>query len=292
MRPDKDDRRVQATYRTAMACHVEELRDQDPPPALERKSKAGVVICAGGLYLASAYVTVRALRHVGCELEVEVWHLPGEVTGDDTLPFHSLGVRFHEAVGDRTGWQLKPYALRHSRFRHALLLDADCYPAGDNLLVAYAREYGTTGAVFFPDSEDQDLAPVTRELLGVTEGDAPWSQESGVMLVDTVRHWLPLELAQWMNDRSEYYYQHFWGDKDTYHLAWRRVGAPYTMAPRRWCLSGPACLHYDESGRPLVVHRVLDKFKVVGSPQFCPSLPLERECRGWLAEYKRLVGCR
>ena len=48
----------------------------DFPFPQARCADRGIVICGGGeRYLPSAYVLVRVLRHLGCGLPVEVWHL-------------------------------------------------------------------------------------------------------------------------------------------------------------------------------------------------------------------------
>src|SRR3546814_16518276 len=43
--------------------------------------------------------------------------------------------------------------------------------------------------------------------------------------------WRALNLAWWYNDHSEFFYRHIHGDKDTFHLAWRRARTPYAMPP-------------------------------------------------------------
>ena len=49
----------------------------------ERFEGRGIVICGGGAkYFPCVYVLVRLLRHLGCQLPIEVWHLGAkEMTG-------------------------------------------------------------------------------------------------------------------------------------------------------------------------------------------------------------------
>ena len=49
------------------------------------------------------------------------------------------------------GWELKPYAIIHSRFAEVLLLDADNVPIGDPSFLFDEPAYQKTGAIFWPD---------------------------------------------------------------------------------------------------------------------------------------------
>ena len=104
----------------------------------ERFAGRGIVICGGGeKYLPSTYVLVRFLRHLGCALPVEVWHL-GEAEMPATMRalFAELGavcvdgsvVRRTHPVRRLAGWELKCFALLHSAFAVVMLLDADNCP--------------------------------------------------------------------------------------------------------------------------------------------------------------------
>lgn len=61
-------------------------------PALSASSK-GVLICGGGQkYIPSLWVCLNMLRHWGCSLPVEVWHLGGqEITPEQELWLREKG---------------------------------------------------------------------------------------------------------------------------------------------------------------------------------------------------------
>ena len=91
----------------------------------------GIIICGGGeKYLPGVWVLLRELRCVGCTLPVEVWYL-----GEPEMPVpwsQRLGaepnvflvdanvVRERHPVRILNGWELKVYALLHSRFQEVL----------------------------------------------------------------------------------------------------------------------------------------------------------------------------
>jgi len=107
-----------------------------PPRYPARRFRGrGIVICGGGAkYFPCAWVAVKMLRHLGCTLPIELWHLgPREMTAEMQAMVEPLGVRCIDGLEMRKrhpvrrlgGWEMKAYALMHSRFAEVLLLDAD-----------------------------------------------------------------------------------------------------------------------------------------------------------------------
>jgi hypothetical protein len=275
------------------------------------KDGFGVVICGGGDYLMGAWIVAKAVRHLGFTGRIEVFYMGdrGEMPTEPQWElFDELKVHLRNAQaygGCRScrrnfgGWHLKPFALRQSAARHVLYLDADCYPVQPVQRLFFKYMSQGDGAMFWPDDEAHDLAPATWRALGVD--DKPqWSFESGQMIVDTERHWRQLALADWINDHSDWYYKLFWGDKESFALAWRYFQTPYSMPSHRWCMVGHSLLQYDMDGRAAFVHRCKDKFTLRpkgGKKLFrhnaqshdeqtmIPSLPLEFEVFRWRKEW-------
>jgi len=112
-----------------------ETIDEYPPQRFEGR---GVVMCAGGpKYFPCAWVCINMLRHVGCKLPIEMWSLNSrEITPLMRKLVKPLDVRCVNAAAVRKrhparilkGWELKPYAILHSRFEEVLFLDADNVP--------------------------------------------------------------------------------------------------------------------------------------------------------------------
>jgi hypothetical protein len=245
------------------------------PPYPEELAGRGVVIVGGGSYFASAYVTIRVLRHVGCRLPVQLWHLDGEMNDAMRAALAPHGVTCVDAdeLARRRpfrflhghwwkGWQLKPYAIVHSPFREVLLLDADCYPTRDPGLMFDWPPYRERGATFWPDlaSSAWMLRPETWRIFGAQPG---WlALESGQLLIDKRACWRELQLALWYNSRADFVYNILWGDKDTFNVAWRRLGTHYSMTQHRCDWDTHTILQYGPDGAVLFQHRCQDKFRL------------------------------
>jgi hypothetical protein len=235
------------------------------------------VIAGGANYFASAYVTVRVLRHVGCRLPIQLWHFSGELTGAMRDALRPYGVECVDA--DRVaaehpfrflhghwwkGWQLKPYAVAHSPFREVLFLDADCYPTRDPGFLFDWAPYRERGATFWPDLRTSEylLKPERWTVFGTRPG---WvALESGQLLINKKACWRELQLALWYNAHADFVYHIVWGDKDTFNVAWRRLGTHYSMAQPVCDWDTHTILQYGPDGTVLFQHRCQDKFRLAG----------------------------
>ena len=256
----------------------------------------GIVICAGGLkYFTCAWVTVRMLRRLGCRLPVELWHLgPEEMTPEMQRLAALLGlkcvdaheVRKEHPVRTLHGWELKCYAILHSRFREVLLMDADNVPAVNPRYLFDTPEYKETGAVFWPDIGSMGPEKEIWKITGVPY-DGKRDFESGQILVDKRRCWKALQLAMHYNEHSDFYYQYIYGDKDTFRFAFLKTGTPFAM-PERGIdfLDGTLCQH-DFEGRRVFQHRI-KKWSLAGKNKPTPGFLHEAECMEYLDELRGL----
>src|SRR5579871_808517 len=126
------------------------------------------------------------------------------------------------------GWELKPYAILHSRFDDVLFLDADVVPVVDPTFLFSTPEYQKTGALFWPDTWRFPRDHPVWQLLEARYSDEP-AIDSGMMVIDTQRCRQALARAQHLNDHSERYYRYMRGDAETFHFAWRLLGMPYAL---------------------------------------------------------------
>ncbi|MEZ6057547.1 MAG: hypothetical protein R3C01_12670 [Planctomycetaceae bacterium] len=281
-----------------------------PSPYVPHHQQRGIVIVGGGKYLPSAYVTARIVRHVGCELPMELWHLDGEVDDVARPLFEELGVRCvdADALVQRhpfrflqgnwwRGWQLKAYAMAYSSFRELLFLDADCYPLRDPSDLFDTSAYREHGCVIWPDIESSRclLEPHQTDVFGI-DPFADAAAESGQFLVDRERCWNELMLALHYNAQADFTYNIIWGDKDTFPIAWKKLGTSYG----RLCeMSQPifeGIYQKDERCENLFLHRCTGKF-TLGDTRFDStpgqhgsgwnmSLPLEAHCREALNDFR------
>jgi len=274
----------------------------DNPYPADRYAGRGIVIAAGGpKYSTCAYVAVRALRHVGCRLPIEIWYRGiGEYLAPLEAITEPLGCRWVDAYEVRkqfphrrlNGFELKPYAIQHSSFEEVMFLDADNVVCRDPTYLFECQEYRDAGTCLWPDYNK--LAPTRHawQYFGVGYRDE-WEVESGQVVIDKRRAWAALLLCHWYGERSEITWKHVYGDKELFHLCWRAIGQPYAMPSRHiHTLTTPQGQHstmcqHDFQGRRLFQHRNGTKWHywVARNPRV-PGFHLEDECLDWLADLR------
>jgi ADP-heptose:LPS heptosyltransferase len=266
-----------------------------PPAGFEGR---GIVICGGGIrYFTSAWVCIHMLRRLGCRLPIQLWHL-----GEKEMDAHMkalvtpLGVECVDACALRKihpvrslqGWELKPFALVHSVFREVLLLDADNVPVMNPEFLFETKEFLSTGAVFWPDfdrGKSPRAAPVWRSCGLRRNGELEF--ESGQIVVDKARRWRALRLSLWFNEQSDFYYQYLHGDKETFHLAFRKLRQPYALVPKPiHALPGTMCQH-DFNGRRIFQHRNNAKWDLLHNRRV-KDFWFERECLADVAQLRKV----
>jgi ADP-heptose:LPS heptosyltransferase len=283
-----------SVHSAGMAC--DEFARQIPPcPA--HFSGRGIVICAGGeRYFTNAWVCINMLRQLGCRLPIQLWHLGSEEI-DNTMRalVRPLGVNCIDAYKVRKthpirmlgGWQLKPYAILYSRYKEVLFLDADNVPCVNPEYLFDTPEFAITGAVFWPDHEQLDSSSLIWKSCGMVKPSEP-EFESGQMVLDKGRCWRPLRLAIWFNEHSDFYYQHLYGDKETFHLAFRKLGQRYSLVPHPvQAIEGTMCQR-DFEGRRIFQHRNTDKWELSLSNARVDGFLFEEECRKYILRLRQL----
>lgn len=259
----------------------------------------GVVTCGGGIkYGACVWALVKLLRHLGCELPVEVWCLDDNEHDPEWIELlRPLGVTCINARDvlkthphrRLRGWELKPYAIKHSRFREVLFLDADNVPVRDPSFLFDTPEYRETGTLFWPDPAKFKTPPDSPrwKVFGLRYRKSP-DQESGQLLVDKSRCWKALCLCNWYNEHSDFYYRHVYGDKETFRFAWQRLGQPISWIPKhphekvRFTL----CQH-DLRGQVLFQHRFFKKWQLYGDNVHVQGFRHEAICLEFLGELRQ-----
>jgi hypothetical protein len=172
----------------------------------------------------------------------------------------------------------------HSSFREVLLLDADNVAVRDPEFLFDEPAYRATGAVFWPDLDLMPSHQPIWKICGVPGRDEP-AFESGQIVVDKVRCWRPLRLALWYNEHSSFYYRYQYGDKDTYHLAFRKLGAEYAMPPFLPVHDPPILHQHDFSGARLFQHQ--KKWDLAGRNRRHPGFRHEERCYQFLRDLRR-----
>jgi hypothetical protein len=260
-------------------------------------SGSGIIICAGGMkYITCAWVCIHMLRKLGCRLPIQVWYLgKRELNCRIRDLLIRRNVEFVDALALRkkypvrilNGWELKAYAILNCRFKEVLFLDADNVPVRNPEYLFNCPEYRKIGAVFWPDYSRLDRTRSIWKICGISYRDEP-EFESGQILVNKAICWKALSLAHWYNQHSDFYYQHIHGDKDTFHLAFRKLGKLYAMPDTPiFTLPGVMCQH-DFKGRRIFQHRNLRKWSLNGNNPNTSGFLFEKECLQFI---RRLQKC-
>lgn len=264
----------------------------------------GAVVCGGGKYFASAYVVCRVLRHVGWAHPIQLWHLPEETLAPwqakaladlDVEPVNAGDVQKRHPVRILAGWELKPFAVLHAPFAEVLYLDADSYPVRNPDYLFDLDACKRTGAIFTPDSARFDLKATQWRFFGV-EQRRELSFESGQFVVNKAVWWKALRLAMHWCEWSDLVFRVIYGDKDTFHIAARKLGLNYAISERRPGGGRWGLLQHDPNGDPLWVHRIHAKFVLPGESKAfisaqqggASNLPLADVCQRALGDLKAM----
>jgi ADP-heptose:LPS heptosyltransferase len=267
------------------------------PPCTAGFVGRGIVICGGGVrYFTNAWVCIHMLRRLGCRLPVQLWYL-GRQEMDQRMQalVAPLGVACIDALRWRRkhpartlrGWELKPYAIVNCPFREVLLLDADNVPVVNPEFLFETAQFRRRPAIFWPDFR-RPPNPKARAIwrsCGLRPPAEP-EFETGQVLVDKARCWPALRLSLWFNEHSDFYYRHIYGDKETFHLAFRKMKQPYFLMPAAiHALTGTMCQH-DFAGRRIFQHRNTRKWQLHRPNPRVQGFLFEKECRAYLAELR------
>jgi hypothetical protein len=267
-----------------------------PLAMLEGRGRGLVIVAGGARIFTNAFVLVHVLRHaLKSELPVELWYFgQAEISPAMATLLEPLGVRLVDAnpviaatgANVRDGWQLKSFALLHSGFAEALLLDADQVPVTDPAACFDWPEYVEAGAVFWPDIVDLRGDNEIWSLLGLTPRRAV-SLESGQVLVDRRRHGAALAAAVRLNEAAADLYRLIYGDKDTYLLAWEMLGASYALVPHRPYADEFMLVQRDFGGNALFQHRTNAKWQYGGEQRKLFGFQHEAACLAAIAELEQ-----
>jgi ADP-heptose:LPS heptosyltransferase len=259
-----------------------------------------VMVATGRLYRSNAWIALKRLRATGCTLPVELWHWGGDDWNAEHAAWFgalgAIGVSYEDArrrvgSGLKHPWALKVYAMRWSRFREILYLDADQVVLVDPTSLFEDPEYVRTGAMFWPDVMRWSPDAAMWGFTGLPFRDEPEVQ-GGEAVLDKSRVWRELALTMWMNEQHAFFYRYMVGDKDSYRLCWHKLGTPYGMSPYPVVDIGGIFRQRDSQGRWIWQHRIRPKWSPDHDNPVVPGFELDAECRADLEEWKAMEARR
>ncbi|EME47689.1 glycosyltransferase family 71 protein [Dothistroma septosporum NZE10] len=211
----------------------------------------GIALTAGEHQVSYLLTSIPSFRKLGCELPIEVLYL-----GDDDMTEESrerlealpnvITRDLTQMIEDKgwtlKGWAAKPFAILMSSFREVIFIDADALFFTNPGTLFEDAQYRETGALFFkdrnlsPESKRKWLkqilpAPISPHVKKnrLWTGESGHMQDSGVVVVDKWKHFIPLLLTTRLNgpDRDgneatgkKGVYEMVYGDKETFWLSW------------------------------------------------------------------------
>jgi hypothetical protein len=89
-----------------------------------------------------------------------------------------------------------------------------------------------------------------------------------------------------LNEHSDWWYRLVHGDKDTFHLAWRKIGQAYAMPNAAPLALESTILQHDFAGDRLFQHRNFAKWTLEENPRIA-GFQLEKECRRFLSTLRK-----
>lgn len=269
---------VRETHKKALL----QLAETDFPPP-DKCEGRGVVICGGDRYWPMLVMSLRMLRDVS-DLPVQVWYRGGE----ESINLHDVkdlkNITFHDAwaVNPKPrilrGWETKSLAILHSGLAEVLFLDADAYAIRDPLPLfdllrdkgmVYWKNHAETGTVRW------NMNGLDNPGLAAVQG--------GQYLVNRKLFWREINLAYWIDQHSDYWYEYQYGDQDSWRVALaatKRTDLVMQLSDMRWIKPAWICAH---EGNDYFVHRCGGKFWLDEEPTYYPEMPEEDKVFGYLA---------
>lgn len=256
-----------------------------------RPGTKGIVIPAGGKYMAEAYASIKVLREAGCELPICIVHAgPDEVTEKERALFteaFGTSVFFRDAEDydfgveptKLWGFEIKPYALLLSPFEHTILLDADCSSLGLDIEPLFDEPaYRAYGNIFWPDFSVSDKLIRPWMVGPFAKGQVPagFETESGQMVVNVRKCLRGIIYAWLLNKHSDVFYSNYYGDKDLFRVGWVMAGLPYCQGP-----SGPGMAGHVDGNGQFVMNTIIQKHPSLGVPLFAHR-NMHKHRRTWM----------
>jgi len=278
-----------------VADHLTNIAMQSPRTYTGR----GIITCGGGLkYIPGLWVLIRMLREVhNCQLPIQIWQLGDKETD---FEFEKLckpyGVEFVDALTldaakdhpRLNGWELKSFAAINSPYKEILLIDADNVPAQNPEYLFESDEFKSTGCIAWPDFGRLAESRSAWQISGNTYRSEPeW--ETGQLMMDKQKCWRALCLADWFNRNSNFYFEHWHGDKESFHLAFNRTQTPYTMISKPIRGIEATMIQHDLKGNELFFHRNMGKFSLTDNKNVS-GFYRESTCLQWIDELRNNWG--
>jgi hypothetical protein len=230
----------------------------------------GVIYIGGGRYWPGIVVGCKMLRKLGYEGQIEIWYR-GKVESVYSYDLSDLNVRmydistFQDSFDDfrldlstyqHGGWCAKLYALMHTGLERVLYLDADAYCV-ENPQKLFDLLYGYS-FVFWKDLPSQANSIKWQNVYpNGFVSDVPQIQ-GGQLLINRTNAKQIIQIANYLCEHADYYFQHMYGDQDTWRVALSFLQSKdyYCIGKANWQNVAFNCMY---EGKSYVIHRCRGK---------------------------------
>lgn len=212
------------------------------------KPGRSIVTTSYSAELPSTWVLLNELKRLNCQLPVEIFHRPGELSSKEQALLESVAPGqftvktiqgnpkdYISKYGHKHGWACKIYALIESEYSENLWLDCDNCPIRDPEFLFDDPEYVTKGSLFWRDMMSPDAAEqyvpnsVMWPIFNIPYNDSePF--EAGQLLINKVKCYLEFSTLKHYTDNCEIYFG-FGGDKEVFKFAWQKLGIMKGIKP-------------------------------------------------------------
>jgi len=225
-------------------------------------SGRGVILCGGGKYWPGIVVALKLLHRINPSIPVQVWHRGNDepidvndIAGMDNVKIvNAYEIAVEHPCRILRGWESKLFALKHCGFETALYLDADAYCVADPTPLFDIAE--KEGFVFWSDLAG-NYKTVKWPIVWPDGDNGIEAIQGGQLAIHLPSVWHEVQVAHWMNQHSDFYYQHIYGDQDTWRVAFAATGRQIKcLGPAPWNTVAFVC---PVNGVDTVVHRCQGK---------------------------------
>jgi Mannosyltransferase putative len=270
----------------------------------------GIVLCGASDSIVSVWVSIRMLRHLGCELPIELWcYKPESLKQEERwiplLEKQRVNIRFAsehaESVGRRDLY-LPIFGVMHSSFDEVLYLDG-AVPVQNVSSLMHSPEFRESGAVFWAGNGSVARENPIWRILDLEP--SPGRFDTAQFLVCKSKVWEALAFAGWIAeeglDETVHPNIRRGVQKDACFLAWTKFGSAYHLpkkAPELLKIPGTrscrphAVTQYDFVDYPIFQRRLSPVRPLRGIDFDIPGLLMEATCRSFIDELRTAgIGC-
>ena len=192
-----------------------ELAVQNPIAQSNKQAGRGIVVWAGGAHnFTGAWVQIKCLRELGCQLPIQFWHAGDEVpNGIDeemralVLPLGVECIDATQVIGSaavpKNSQQRKLCTIVHCKFLEVLLLDPHNLPIKNPEYLFEDADYQSAGGLFWQGIRQDPPDPDYWDLLGLPYRPEP-EIDLGQILVHKGLRWDCPALAWWLQGKRNF----------------------------------------------------------------------------------------